>query len=74
MDFTQAVTVATFSDHATAEAAISLLQSEGIEAAMSSDDAGGEMPNLDVGSPIRIFVESQNEELARGLLNAETPS
>ncbi len=73
MNFEDAVVVETFSDHATADAAVSLLASEGIDAFVSSDDAGGELPNLDVGGSIRVFVRSENLELARGLLHANVP-
>jgi hypothetical protein len=70
MKFENAVEVADFGDHPTAEAAVSLLQSEGIDAIISSDDAGGEMPNLGMARRVRVLVQSENEELARGLLNA----
>ena len=68
MDFENAVVVANFATHAMAEAAVSLLKSEGVEAVITSDDAGGELPNLDVGATIRVLVQSENEEFARGLL------
>jgi hypothetical protein len=74
VDFNNAVVVASYSDHATAEAAVSLLKSEGIEAAVSADDAGGEMPNLDLASGARVIVEEKDAELARGLLNANEAS
>ena len=67
MNFDNAVVVSTFSDRQTAEAAVSLLQSEGLEAAISSDDAGGELPNLDLGG-IRVLVSAADEEFARALL------
>jgi len=68
MDFTNAVEVGAYSDHSSAEAAVSLLKSEGIDAVVSSDDAGGEMPNLGMGGHVRVFVQSKDEEMARGLL------
>jgi hypothetical protein len=74
VDFNNAVVVASYSDHATAEAAVSLLKSEGIEAAVSADDVGGEMPNLDLASGARVIVEEKDAELARGLLNANEAS
>jgi hypothetical protein len=70
MDFKNAVEVADFADHSTAEAAVSLLRSENIDAIISSDDAGGEMPNLGLARRVRVIVQSENEELARSLLNA----
>ena len=68
MDFENAVVATTFANHASAEAAVSLLASEGIEASISSDDAGGELPNLDVGRAIRVFVAAKDREFARGVL------
>ena len=68
MDFNNAVVVSTYPNHETAEAAVSLLASEGIEAAISSDDAGGELPNLDLGRGVRVFVSADDAEFAKGLL------
>ena len=68
MDFENAVVVAKFASRAIAEAAVSLLKSEGIDAVISSDDAGGELPNLDIGQKIRVLVQNQDEEFARQLL------
>ncbi len=69
MDFENAVVVSTFPNHETAEAAVSLLQSEGVEAVISSDDAGGEIPSLELARGVRVLVQRENEEFARGLLN-----
>jgi hypothetical protein len=68
MDFEDAVVVSTFPNRETAEAAVSLLQSEGVEAAVHSDDAGGELPNLDVGGGVRVLVTRANLEFAKALL------
>jgi hypothetical protein len=73
LDFENVVVVATYSDHPTAEAAASLLGSEGIDAIVQSDDAGGELPNLDVGRAIRVYVQRENEEFARQLLGVDSP-
>jgi hypothetical protein len=68
MNFENAVVVSTFSNRETAQAAVSLLQSEGVDAAISSDDAGGELPNLDLGGGVRVFVQEENAEFAKALL------
>jgi hypothetical protein len=68
MDFENAVVVSSFSNHETAEAAVSLLRSEGIEAEISADDAGGEIPSLDLAGGVRVYVSRDNEEFARALL------
>ena len=69
MDFENAVVVASFENPETAEAAASLLRSEGIDATVSADDAGGELPNLDFGRAVRVFVPAAEEEFARAILN-----
>ena len=68
MDFENAIVVANFGSRAVAEAAVSLLASEGVDAIVSADDAGGELPNLDITQKIKVLVQSENEEFARGLL------
>jgi hypothetical protein len=64
------VVVESFSDKAFAEAAASLLESEGIASAIISDDAGGELPNLDFARGVRLLVAQADLESARGILNA----
>ena len=71
MDFEHAVVLGTYPNHETAEAIVSLLASEGVEAVLTSDDAGGELPNLDVGRGIRVYVQEADAEFAKGLLDAE---
>ena len=68
MDFEKAVIVASYPNHETAEAAVSLLLSEGIDAVVSSDDAGGELPNFGLTRAVRVYVQSENEAFARALL------
>jgi len=68
MDFENAVVVGSYASHAVAEAAVELLKSEGIEAVISSDDAGGELPNLDLAGGVRVLVQSSDGEFARGIL------
>jgi hypothetical protein len=64
------VVIDSFSDKAFAEAAVSLLASEGIEAWVRADDAGGELPNLDFAKGARVLVLEADAERARGILNA----
>ena len=71
MDFESAVVLATYPNHETAEAAVSLLASEGVEAVIASDDAGGKLPNLDVGRGVRVCVQERDAEFALGLLNVD---
>jgi len=71
MDFETAVIVGTYPNHETAEAIVSLLASENIEAVLQSDDAGGELPNLDLARGIRVYVRKEDAEFAKGLLDAD---
>jgi hypothetical protein len=64
------IVIESFSDKAFAEAAASLLESEGIVATISSDDAGGELPNLDFATGVRLLVARSDVERAREVLNA----
>ena len=64
------VVVETYSERAFAEAAVSYLTSEGIEAEIHADDAGGELPNLDFAAGVRVLVAASDLEQARALLNA----
>lgn len=68
MDFENAVVVSTFSNHETAEAAVSLLKSEGVDAVIRSDDAGGELPNLELARGVHVLVQSEDAEFAKALL------
>jgi hypothetical protein len=64
------VVIDSFSDKAFAEAAVSLLASEGIDAWIRADDAGGELPNLDFAKGARVLVVEADAERAQGILNA----
>ncbi len=59
-----------FSDKVFAEAAASLLESEGIASEILSDDAGHELPNLDFAAGVRVIVSAEDAERARDVLNA----
>lgn len=66
------VVVESFSDKSFAEAAISLLATEGIEAHFHADDAGGELPNLDFARGVRVLVAPVDLERAQEILNTAT--
>ena len=68
------VVVGTFPNRETAEAIVSLLASEGVDAVLQSDDAGGELPNLDLGRGIRVYVQEEDAEFAKGLLDVDSVS
>ncbi|MDG2335348.1 MAG: DUF2007 domain-containing protein [Myxococcota bacterium] len=70
MNYEGSVVLESFSDKAFAEAAVSLLASEGIEAFIHADDAGGELPNLDFARGVRVLVSAEDKTRAHELLNA----
>ncbi len=70
MDLESAVVIETFSDKAFAEAAVSLLASENIEAWIRADDAGGGLPNLDFARGVGVLVAPGDRERARQILHA----
>ena len=63
------VVIETFSDKSFAEAAVSLLASEEIQAWIRSDDAGGGLPNLGFARGVRVLVAPADEARARAILD-----
>lgn len=64
-------TVATVLSHAEADLIVGLLQSYGITAFTSSDDAGGAYPALDLGG-VRVMVDQADVEQAQTVLEQTT--
>lgn len=64
------VVLGSFSDRFTAEAAASLLGSEGIPAIVKSEDAGGIRPELAFSSGVFMLVPAHDLDRARELLEA----
>ena len=63
------------SDEATARIVIGFLQSQGIEAQISEDDAGDQIPSLESTRGVKVFVPAEDAERARRLIqerNAES--
>ena len=61
-------------DEASARIVVSFLQSEGIEAMISEDDAGDQLPSLESVRGVQVFVPVEDAERARALLEGrETP-
>lgn len=58
-----------FTDRTEAEIARSLLEAEGIPAAVAADDLGAEGPGMTFGKPIDLVVEAEDVERARELLD-----
>ena len=62
------VAIETFFEKSFAEAAVSLLESEGIRAWVRSDAAGGVLPNLDFARGLKLLVAPADEARARAIL------
>lgn len=62
------VCVGTFSDRMSAENAKNVLETSGIEAMLSSDDAGGLRPELTLARGVKLWVNEEDEEKARAAL------
>jgi Putative prokaryotic signal transducing protein len=61
------VTVAVVTSRIEAELIVGLLQSNGLDAAVSADDAGGQEPQLQLQG-VRVLVARSDEAAARQLL------
>jgi hypothetical protein len=62
-------TVAVVTSRATAELIAGLLVNEGVPAAVTADDAGGQEPELQLQG-VRVLVARSDEAAARRLLSA----
>ncbi len=70
MDLDDAVVLETFPNRIAAELAAGLLESEGIEALVVADDAGGAYPMLQFIRGVRLLVAQEDEAQAREVLAA----
>lgn len=72
-DDTDLVVLRKFGDEMSARVAALTLEANGIPAQVATDIAGGALPNLAVGFPIRLIVRANDAALARELLDTEAP-
>ena len=70
MNLDDAIIIETFSSRMEADIAAGLLQSEGIEAMVLADDAGGTYPMLQFVRGVRLLVAPEDEAQAREILAA----
>ena len=63
-----------FGDELSARVAAMSLEANGIPAQVSADTAGGALPLLAVGFPVRLIVRAADAEAARALLDTEVPA
>jgi hypothetical protein len=68
MNLNRCITIEHFPGLVFAEAAASMLHSEGIETMIHSDGVGGEMPNLEFAGGVSLLVESKDLDRARNIL------
>jgi hypothetical protein len=67
-----AVTVAVVGSRTEAELIVGMLRSHGIKAAVSTDDAGGWEPQLQIGSGVQVLVPAGDAGRARALIGEES--
>jgi len=70
LNFDDAVVLETFSNRIEAEMAAGLLETEGIEARVMADDAGGAYPMLQFIRGVKLMVASEDEARAKEILAA----
>ena len=70
MNLDDAVVLETFPTRIAAEMAAGLLESEGIEARVMADDAGGTYPMLQFIRGVKLMVAAEDETRAREILAA----
>ncbi len=70
MNLDDAVVLETFSNRIEAEMAAGLLESEGVEALVLADDAGGTYPMLQFVRGVRLLVFKEDEARAKEILAA----
>jgi hypothetical protein len=70
LNLDDAVVIEKFTSRIEAEMAAGLLESEGIEALVLADDAGGAYPMLQFLRGVRLLVALEDEARAREILKA----
>ena len=70
MNFDDAVVLETFPSRIEAEMAQGILESEGIEAIVMADDAGGAYPMFQFIRGVKLMVASEDEARAQEILAA----
>ena len=70
------IVVRQYADELSARMSAMMLEANGVPAQVSADTAGGALPSLALGFPVRLIVRAEDAELARELLDtpADPPS
>jgi Putative prokaryotic signal transducing protein len=75
LNLDDAIVLETFPNRIAAEMAAGLLESEGVEAMVAADDAGGTYPMLQFIRGVRLLVYKEDEARAREILrDMEAPA
>ncbi len=74
MQATDFITVGMFGNRPEAEVSRARLESEGVEARVQSDDAGGYEPQLGLTNGVRLMVRAPFVALALGILEPPDPA
>ena len=64
----RAISIGSFATRAEAEIVVGLLESEGIEASISADDAGGVYPSFEFTGGAQVLVDESDAKAAREAL------
>jgi predicted Fe-Mo cluster-binding NifX family protein len=70
MNLEDAIVLETFPNRIAAEMAAGLLESEGVQALVVADDAGGAYPSLQFIRGVRLMVAAEDAYRAREILKA----
>jgi Putative prokaryotic signal transducing protein len=68
----RSVPIGSFASRAEAEIVVGLLESEGIAASISADDAGGAYPSFEFVSGAQVLVDESDARAARDALARRT--
>jgi hypothetical protein len=69
----RAVPIGSFATRNEAEIVVGLLESEGIEASISADDAGGAYPSFEFTGGVLVLVDESEAQAARDAVARRTP-
>lgn len=73
MNRDEVVVLRKYADEISARVAALSLEANGIPAQVSADTAGGALPSLAIGFPVRLLVRAADADLARKLLDTDAP-
>jgi hypothetical protein len=72
-DETKRIVIRVFGNHEAAQVAATNLEAHDLECWITSDDAGGMLPNLSAPRGVRLLVLASDAEAAAALLDSQAP-